>query len=119
MRTLAFASALVAALFCTSTHSFATDLNLLCKTELTQPNGAQTDLFRQYQINLDTGEVTVWDNYGRGFQRQFTTTYNRANTQIIVVAQTSVVYHEINRVTGMMFSIDRGERKRGICNRSQ
>ena len=97
----------------------ASDLNLLCKTEFTRPDGTQTDFLRQYEINFGTGRVVGYDNVNGQFVQNFATNYVRADDRIVVIAQTRTVYHEINRLTGMAFSrMDNGELKRGICSPS-
>jgi len=97
--------------------------NLLCKTELTAADGTQTDFFRQYQFS--SGTVTVYDKEGDQWLKRFTTGYQYAfNNRLIIIANTPATYHEINRVTGMMFSYsiltDGGrQRRRGMCSSTQ
>jgi hypothetical protein len=115
MRTpLLVASLLVAAsaICCTSLSARAAELNLLCKSEVTETDGTQADFFRRYHIDSQT--VYVSDDYGDGVDHQFSTPYVERNNRIIMAR--AGVYHEINRLTGMMFSFDQGVRKRGICN---
>jgi hypothetical protein len=117
MRASLIAPAVAAASLFTMNSAFAADLNLLCKSELMQANGATTDFARQYEITFATSEVTVYDNNGQGFVKQFTTTYQQADKNFIVIVHNNDKYHVINRVMGMAFSINNlGERRRGICS---
>jgi hypothetical protein len=122
MRTLILASVITAASLITSTYADASDLNLLCKSELTQPNGAQSDFLRQYEITFATSQVSFYDNLnGAGFSQGSNSTFTlRSQNNLIVVAQNDRVYHEINRITGLMFSkMSDGTLRRGICSPSQ
>jgi hypothetical protein len=114
MRTSLLASLLAAsAICCTSLYARAGELNLLCKSEVTRTDGTKTDFIRRYHI--DSERVYVSDDYGNGAEPQeFSTSYLQNNNRIIMARPG--VYHEINRLTGMMFSFDQGVRKRGICN---
>jgi hypothetical protein len=112
MRTTLIALLAASAICCTSLYARAGELNLLCKSEVTRTDGAQADFLRRYHIDSD--KVYVSDDYGNGVEQQFSTSYVQANNRIIMARPG--VYHEINRLTGMMFSFDQGVRKRGICN---
>src|SRR5262245_38180692 len=102
LSTLATICTIVAASLLATRTANAATLNLLCKTELARENGSKTDFLRLYEISFDTARVSVYDNTNNGeFQRQLTTSYVRADGQVIVIAQRSAVYHEINRITGM------------------
>lgn len=115
MRSLIIISAL--ALSAALSPATAADLNLLCKTEFTKPDGSQVDYLRQYEITFSTHNVVAFDNQNGGWTKSFTTAYVSADNYRIVIAQADTVYHEINRVTGMAFSkMSNGELKRGICS---
>src|SRR4051812_10512843 len=100
-----FALTMSAISCCLSAQASAGDINVLCKAEWSKRDGSKADIFRQYEITAATEQVSVYDNDGRGFTKQFTTRYQRADNSAVVIVQASNKYHELNRVTGMMFSV--------------
>jgi hypothetical protein len=101
----------------------AQEVDTLCRVEWTRPDGSQVDMLRQYEIDDARGIVNVYDDQGQGWVRTLEIKSARLETMRLVLAEVPGMYHELNRVTGMMFSITRHqdgsfERKRGICNRS-
>jgi hypothetical protein len=111
-------SVLAAAALLTANEVFAADLNLMCKSELTNSDGTQQDFLRKYEITFGTKEVRIFDNLGNGFTPAVNVNFESANNMVIVISNRGGIYHMIDRVTGMAFSknANLGHLRRGICS---
>jgi len=106
------------ALSATSTLANAAPFTLVCKSELTSPDRTTTDYLRKYQVDLENRMVAFADDFnGSGYQQPFTTRIEQVSDKAIVISNAGGVFHWLDRVTGIAFSVNpKGERRRGLCS---